>query len=140
MNIFIGCGKKKNNTACKAELMYQGIFFKTCLQYAKTFKDHIYILSAKYGILELDEIISPYDKTLNSMSKKDKSLWVDMVKSQLKEKNISTQEEAIFLCGKNYYSDILHLFGVVQIPLDNLPGMGYQIQWMQSKLKKTRLF
>lgn len=132
--------KRKITQLAKRNLCTKEFFFKTCLQYAKTFKDHIYILSAKYGILELDEIISPYDKTLNSMSKKDKSLWVDMVKSQLKEKNISTQEEAIFLCGKNYYSDILHLFDVVQIPLDNLPGMGYQIQWMQSKLKKTRLF
>ena len=138
MNIFIGCGKRKNSTSCKAENMYLGNFFSTCLEYAKTLNGHIYILSAKYGILELDKVITPYDKTLNSINNDEKSLWADMVKSQIVEKNIDTTEETVFLCGKNYYSELLELFEHTKLPLDGLTGMGYQIQWMKSKLNKKR--
>lgn len=45
----------------------------------------MYILSAKYGLLTLDQKISPYEKTLNTMSVADRKAWAEMVLSQLRE-------------------------------------------------------
>ena len=139
MIIFIGCGKKKNNSKCKAKDMYQGNFFHTCLQYARTLGGNIYILSAKYGILNLETDIEPYDLTLNNMNKKQKEEWYKKVVQQLQDRNLDTTQQAVFLCGKNYYEGLLHLFQNNQRPLENLGGMGYQIQWMKNKMKR-RLF
>ncbi len=75
MIVFIGCRKSKLNCKAKAKDMYTGNYFKKTLQFARTFNaDKIFVLSAKYGLLELDDVISPYDLTLNKMSKQDKKV------------------------------------------------------------------
>lgn len=135
MIIFIGCGKKKNNIKCRAEDMYQGNFFRTCLQYAKTLKGDIYILSAKYGVLDRTTEIYPYDKTLNKMTQDEILEWSKMVKEQLKERHIE-DTNVVFLCGKNYYKSLLDVFSHYSLPLKDLGGMGYQIQWMKNQMRK----
>ena len=43
------------------------------LKFAKSLNpDNIFILSAKYGLIDLDEEIEPYDKTLNLMYSHEK--------------------------------------------------------------------
>lgn len=62
----IACCKKKKESQCRACEMYQSTLFKLSYKYAeKTGCDEIYILSAKYGLLDKDKIIAPYDETLN---------------------------------------------------------------------------
>lgn len=70
MIVFLSCGKTKAKHTCKACEMYQGDLFKKSFEYAKKLNPRkIYILSAKYKLLELDDIISPYELTLNTMNK-----------------------------------------------------------------------
>lgn len=92
--------KRKNNVKCKAEDMYQVNFFRTCLQYAKTLKGDIYILSAKYGVLDRTTEIYPYDKTLNKMTQDEILEWSKMVKEQLKERNIKDTNVIFFYVEK----------------------------------------
>lgn len=52
-----------------AKDMYVSDLFKKSLEYARRLNPaKIYILSAKYGLLELDDMIEPYEITLNEMS------------------------------------------------------------------------
>ena len=70
MIVFLSCGKTKAKHTCKACEMYQGDLFKKSFEYAKKLNPRkIYILSAKYKLLELDDVISPYELTLNTMNK-----------------------------------------------------------------------
>lgn len=79
MIAFISCVKTKQN---KAQDMYISDLFKKSLKYAKQHADKIYILSAKYGLLKLDEIIYPYEKTLNGLSEYEKKEWAYKVFKQ----------------------------------------------------------
>lgn len=61
----ISCSKSKRSYKCKASELYSpSKLFSLSYQYAKTFADKIYILSAKYGLVEENEIIEPYEKNL----------------------------------------------------------------------------
>lgn len=134
MVVLIGCGKSKQNKKCQAQNMYIGKYFKTCLDYAKTFKSDVYILSAKYGLLSLEQEIEPYDKTLNTMSKSDSLKWKDTVEKQILESGIPL-DEVVFVCGKNYSKHISKMFKKCVYPLEGLTGMGHQISYMLNELK-----
>ena len=60
MIVFLSCVSKKRNYPCEAQDLYTSDLFKKSLQYAKTLNpSKIYILSAKYGVLELTDRIRP---------------------------------------------------------------------------------
>ena len=140
MIVFIGCGSKKNNKECKAKDMYQGGYFTTCLDYARTLtnEDNIYILSAKYGVLHLEDIISPYNKTLNTATKQEYAEWKQMVLEQFNKLGITGNDEVTMLCGKNYYKELLTYFKNINLPLKDFKGMGYQISFMKSQIKPKK--
>lgn len=76
MYVFISCSKSKLDKPCKAQEMYSpsDIFTKR-FTYARkvTSRDKIFILSAKYGLLRLDDVIEPYELFLNDQSAEYKS-------------------------------------------------------------------
>lgn len=91
--------------------MYKGFLFEQILKFAKSMNPRkIFILSAKYGVLELDDWISPYNITLNKKNEKEKKEWAYNCYKQLKEKNINFEEKAIFLCGENYRKYLIKCF------------------------------
>jgi cytoplasmic iron level regulating protein YaaA (DUF328/UPF0246 family) len=136
MNIFLSCVKAKQNTKCAAEEMYISPLFKKSLQYAKTYQHaNIYILSAKYGLLKLSDMIEPYDKTLNDMNKQERERWGIMVLEQCKDNNVDFNDETIFLCGKNYRKYISRYFPQSTNPLEHL-GIGKQLQFYTRQLKE----
>ena len=133
MIIFLACTKSKADKPCKAMEMYQGELFKKSLRYAQKINPRkIYILSAKYGLLELDDNIEPYEQTLNGASKQKRKQWAYMVYRQLQEKGISFDEEAIFLAGENYRYYLIQLFTKAQAPLKGL-SIGRQLQYYKQR-------
>lgn len=65
--VLISCGKKKLPAKAIASDLYVSSLFKKNLQFGRSLSpDKIFILSAKYGLIHLDEAIDPYDLTLNS--------------------------------------------------------------------------
>ena len=82
--VLVCCVKEKSTEPCKAKLMYQGPLFRTLMGYAQSLvPDHIRILSGKYHLLELDQIISPYDVNLNQKGEEDLKIWASRVRDQL---------------------------------------------------------
>lgn len=138
MNIFISCVSKKRDIPCKAEEMYISSLFKKSLSYAKTLNGHIRILSAKYGVLELDDFIEPYELTLNSMSEMEKKTWAEKVITQLNQKNIDFNEFTVFLVGENYRKYLISFFPKKEIPLEGLP-IGKQLEWYTKQLNEKHL-
>ena len=80
----ISCASKKRPYKTKAEDLYISPLFMGNLRYARSrMPDDIFILSAKYGLLELDTEIEPYNVTLKEMSTAEVRAWADGVLEQL---------------------------------------------------------
>lgn len=62
----VGCGKQKLETtgAVNAEDLYTGAYFKEVLAACKKQYGHVFILSAKYGVVALDTEVKTYDLML----------------------------------------------------------------------------
>ena len=136
MNVFISCVKSKRKTKAKARDMYISPLFRYSLKYALslTSENKIYILSAKYGLLKLDEVINPYELTLNIMNESEKKKWAYKVYFQMKKHGINFNEEAVFLTGKNYRKYLMTKFSNATAPLKNL-GLGMQLNFYKNNIK-----
>lgn len=135
MIIFISCTKRKLNNKCEAKDMYSAsTWFRYAYKYAKSLNPaHIYILSAKYGLLGEHDIITPYEKTLHGAKEKDIKQWSLKVAGQIKQRNINTNEKAVFLCGKNYRKYIKNLFTEYEEPTAHL-GIGKQVKYFKENI------
>ncbi|MFA5992549.1 MAG: DUF6884 domain-containing protein [Candidatus Pacearchaeota archaeon] len=131
----ISCASKKVNSKTKAQNLYISPLFKYNLKYAKSLSpDRIFILSAKYGLLDLNEEIEPYNKTLNKMSSEEIEEWAGLVLNQLKEVSDIKKDEFIFLAGNNYRKYLIPNIKNYQIPLKGL-GIGKQLKWLKENVK-----
>ena len=85
--VFISCVSKKLSYKARAQDLYISPLFKLNLAYAKQLKpDKVFILSAKHGLLGLNDKVAPYDTTLNTMHDRERRVWGDKVLKQLKGK------------------------------------------------------
>jgi cytoplasmic iron level regulating protein YaaA (DUF328/UPF0246 family) len=126
--ILISCVSQKRSYQSKAKDLYISALFKKNLAYARRMNpDAIYILSAKYGLIDLDAEIEPYNLTLNTMSTGEIRSWADMVQQQLRQVADLQDDHFIFLAGMKYRKYLLPYLKSYQIPLEGLT-IGKQLQ------------
>lgn len=132
--VLISCVSKKLNRKAKAQDLYITPFFKKSLRYARSLNpDKIFILSAKYRLLELDEDTEPYDKTLNKMPSKEVKEWAKSVLNQLRKVSNLNEDEFIFLVGNNYRKFLLPHIKHYKIPMEGL-AIGKQLKWLKERI------
>lgn len=131
----IGCSKLKLRGEHKAQILYsKSSLFKKSLEYCK-FKnfDKIVILSAKYGILNLDELIVDYNETIRDKSKQLLLEWATNTVNKLKTFHI---KEVYFFCGSSYIKPISKMLinnnFIIYEPLKGL-GIGKRLQFLTIK-------
>ena len=130
--ILIGCVKTKLDHKAKAEELYISDLFKGRLKYAKMLNpDYIYILSAKYGLVDLKQEIEPYDKTLNTMPAVEIKKWADEVVGQLSKTADLQNDKFLFLCGKEYRKYLIPYIANHEVLLGNL-SQGNQLQFFKN--------
>lgn len=132
--VLISCVSQKLDHKAKAEDLYISTLFKKNLQYARSLNpDNIFILSAKYGLLGLDDEIDPYDVTLNSMKVNEVRDWSGLVLSQLKQKTDIINDEFVFLAGIKYRKYVLPHLVNSQVPMNGLK-IGEQLHWLTKQI------
>ncbi|RPJ71623.1 MAG: hypothetical protein EHM20_14475 [Alphaproteobacteria bacterium] len=131
--VLISCVKKKLPYKSKAKELYVSTLFKYNLKYARSLSpDKIFILSAKYGLVDSEAEIEPYDKCLITKSSKEIKEWADCVINQIKKEADLEEDEFIFLAGKKYRKYLLPHISNYQIPLEGLK-IGEQIQYLKMR-------
>lgn len=119
--VLISCVSQKLPYRAKAKDLYISTLFKLNLKYAHALgADSIYILSAKYGLLSLNQEIEPYEKTLNNMRATEIKDWASKVLRQLKAIVSLDETEFLFLAGDKYRKYLLPHIKNVRIPLEGL--------------------
>ena len=135
---FISCVKLKKIGLYKAEVLYISDFFKKSLKYCQLNHDKIFILSAKYGLLNLDDQIEDYEMTLNNFSKNEKIIWSKKVFYQISKK-INIDDKLFFYVGENYRKYLLPLIkNNYEIPLKGL-GIGKQLRFYKNNIESQTL-
>lgn len=127
--ILISCCKQKAKERCKAKNMYISPLFKLSWKYAKQFDSDIYILSAKYGLLNPETIIEPYDLTLKKFSKDEQIKWSSDIVEKLKNICSLENDKFIILAGNTYIEYILPFIKNYELPMIGL-GLGKRLKWL----------
>lgn len=130
--VLISCVSQKQSRKSRVQDLYVSTLFKLNLKYAEKLKpDGIYVLSAKYGLLSLNEEVAPYNQTLNEMSATEVKSWSAEVLHQIKHVSDIENTMYIFLAGDRYRKYLLPALKDYTIPLQGL-RIGEQL----SKLKE----
>lgn len=122
----VSCAKKKKPGKHPAKDIYISTLFKkarACVEQRLQPTDAWFILSGKYGILCPDDVIKPYDKTLNKMNKKERQIWAENVLDSLAS-IITKTDKVVILAGKPYreflHGKLLAMCQHVEIPLEGM--------------------
>lgn len=99
MIVVVPCGAKKRSGRWPAKHLYLPTGFRrqymqTALEF--TTPDKIFILSAKYGLLGLEDVVDSYDITLASPD----SIMVDVVREQARRRGILAEVPLLLLRGR----------------------------------------
>lgn len=140
----VACCAEKDRMPNAARALYISDLFKKAYEYADRTCDHVYILSAKHGLVDPDEVLDPYDLSLNDMTKKERKVWAGDVLRRFYEEfrvpHADKQIEVVFFAGAKYREFLMDLMhntaGVTSVtcPLIGL-GIGEQKAWLKRQLQ-----
>jgi len=139
----ISCVKGKNNVSSKAVDLYKSTLFSAHKNWAynvRGFKEEdCRILSAEHGLIPMDIVIGPYEKTLNNMSTPDKGKWARKVYQQLKDEFDLKETNFVILAGKNYYENLVPVLKNFELP-ESLKGLpiGKRVQQLHKEITERK--
>lgn len=129
--VLVACVSQKLDCEAMACELYVSDWFKKARRYARVTGDMM-ILSAEHGLVDPDDIIEPYDTTLNDMTHLERLQWAARVVAQLEGLLAERKyDRVIVLAGRNYRDNLITYldakFGTnnVEVPLAGL-GIGQQ--------------
>src|SRR4051812_35889898 len=102
---FVACSKTKGNLRAPAAALYVSPLFRKSLLAALRLAKRTYILSAKYGVLALDDVMDPYDRTLKNMSVAERGTWGETTGAQLAEV-LRRGDTASLYAGEEYIAPL----------------------------------
>ena len=147
----ISCVKEKRSSPSPARDLYTSRLFE-CSKELVTFsitvlrqqgvKAEWFILSAKYGLVHPDEVLAPYNVTLNDMDLRERRNWGLKAYKELKhhlERESSPEDVCIiFLAGKKYRDFLMKWLQddgyMVVNAWEGLRGIGYVLRWCNETL------
>jgi hypothetical protein len=126
----VSCVKSKQPSPAPAKDLYTSTLFRGTRAFAEANADAWYILSAEHGLLHPDQVVAPYERTLNKMGKAARQEWAERVQGQLAAV-LPPRAEVIVLAGERYREGLVPFLEnrgyQVSIPLEGLP-FGRQLQ------------
>jgi hypothetical protein len=154
MLVIIPCGSEKRRTACPAQHLYVGPYFRACLRFARGLargagmagtpgdgvespatagskpgapgRGIILILSAKHGLLGLDDRVEPYNLRMGQPG----CVTAALVHEQARKRKVLHERDVFALGGEEYVSVARQVWPHCRCPLGAEGGIGKQIGWL----------
>jgi hypothetical protein len=123
--IIVGCGRTKAPTPTLAGALYTGSYHAACRRAAAALArqdDTVMILSAKHGLLDLDEHVAPYELTLGQPG----AVTADQVRQQATERGLLMAPVTV-LAGRAYARLVTEVWPGAAQPLAGTRGIGEQL-------------
>lgn len=141
--VLIACCASKLAHAAPARELYDSDLFKKSLAWAEAGitqdPSSAFVLSAMHGLVPLNDVISPYNQTLRSMSAPTRREWAYSTWKQL-QPYILHDTHVVFLAGRLYRDDLMALMLADGVPAERMKapmeglGIGRQKQWLARSL------
>jgi hypothetical protein len=131
--ILVGCVKLKQDRPAPAKDLYRSTLWQRRRRYAEASGCLWLILSAKYGLLDPEKRIQPYDLALGQLSAKERRSWGDQVVRQLEDRlgaiaGTTFEVHAGAPYVRSIEPGIVQSGGRISAPLAHL-GQGKQLAW-----------
>lgn len=97
--VMVGCSQTKAAAAAPARELFTGELFRKARAHAEELDAPWYVLSAKFGLLDPEEVVSPYDVFLGEQSGGYRSAWGQWVVAQLAERERKDEPHVAGLNG-----------------------------------------
>lgn len=131
--VLIACAAKKAPQRARARDLYCSPLFRLSLHYGESLLPYaINVLSAKYGLIDIDQVIDPYDLTLKDMRSSDVKAWGERVLASLRERYDLFADRFVFLAGATYRKYLTPELTHYEVPLEGLT-IGRQLQWLTQR-------
>jgi cytoplasmic iron level regulating protein YaaA (DUF328/UPF0246 family) len=131
----VSCVKSKQNRPAPAKDLYTSPLFRNLRRYAEANAHLWFILSAQHGVVTPDQVLAPYEKTLNRARKDERQAWGRLVQEQL-EAVLPPGAEVIVLAGERYRENLVPFLKSrgheVYVPLEGL-SFGKQLQYLSAQ-------
>ena len=128
----VSCVSQKKPHPAPAQDLYTSPLFRKARAYVVKSGSPWFILSAQHGLVHPDEIVDPYDKTLNDMGAAERRVWAQKVQSQM-DLALPAADEAIIFAGARYREHLepwlRRQYASVRVPMQGLQ-IGKQLQWL----------
>lgn len=132
----VGCAKNKRSLSAPARDLYLGPLFRAAIAYAELAAEEAYVASAFHGLVALDQVIGPYDRSIDDLKKKERLPWGDRVIGSLAARFPGLRPELLILAGAGYHVP-LHVAAISRgwttvSPLAGLP-VGKRLRWLRDE-------
>lgn len=132
----VSCVKTKLSEPAAARELYVSDWFRKARACVERDGGAWRILSAKYGLVHPDDVIRPYEKTLNTMRVAERRVWARDVLKAL-EPCLANADTVVFFAGERYREFLEPSLGGRGIRLDvPMKGLsqGRQLAWLRARL------
>ncbi len=133
--VLLGCTKSKRREPAPARDLYDpSPLFRGRRAHAEALGVPWFVISAKYGLLEPDRTVEPYDVTIADLTPAERRLWAERVVAELASRLGSLAGRRIEIHAGEEYREtglvrLLRERGAeVAVPLAGL-GLGEQLAW-----------
>ena len=132
----VSCVGRKGQSPAPAKDLYLSDWFIKARRVVEMESWKWFVLSAKHGLLDPEESVAPYEKTLNTMSAEERRSWASETWQAL-EPHLAGVRSVVLFAGQKYREHLeprLRDLGIeVQVPMEGL-AIGEQLAWFKRRL------
>ena len=129
----ISCVSSKRKGKHKAKDLYTSAVFKKSVKYAEKYYDDYYILSAKYGLLNKNDVIEDYNLTLIKLYQKDRLKWA-LHTARMINNEFDKGTELYIMAGQFYREFLLKYINYKYTIMMEGLTIGRRMEWLDNNL------
>ncbi|MFD5718086.1 DUF6884 domain-containing protein [Streptomyces sp. NPDC127036] len=132
--VVIPCGSRKLDRRAPAGDLYVGSYHRACRRAAEALEPgRLLILSARYGLLDLDDVVEPYDTPHGAAG----SITADALLEQARRRGALLDGPVVALGGARHVSLVRSVWPGALSPLAATRGVGEQMARLAAMRKHT---